>query len=244
MIRCSGGVFCRAPSDGIFPALTARGYANKFAAAAAALTVCAYASIAGHHVSTMRALVMVLAYTVAILIDRSRELLASLALAALIICFVLPGSTADIGFQLSFASVLVILIGMRRFAACWRWRYANPLAPPVERSRLNLIGESIAGYVAVSFWALIGTAPLTAFHFNQFSIVGLVANAVVVPIMGFGAVVCGLAAAGMSFIYVPSRVKFCGLRGSWLPLVHIWPDGSADGRSHGNGYSRRRLQRS
>jgi competence protein ComEC len=55
----------------------------------------------------------------------------------------------------------------------------------------------------VSFWAMVGTAPLTALHFNQFSLVGLVANAIVVPLMGFGAVVCGLVAAACSFIYLP-----------------------------------------
>jgi competence protein ComEC len=60
-----------------FPALMARGYANKIAAGAAALAATVYASIAGGHVSTIRALLMVLAYAVAILIDRSRELLAS-----------------------------------------------------------------------------------------------------------------------------------------------------------------------
>jgi len=188
---------------GFFPAVMARGYANKIAAAAAALAVCAYATIAGHHVSTLRALVMVLSYALAIMIDRSRELIASLALAALIICLTLPASTADIGFQLSFASVLVILLGMRRFAAWWRWRYMNPLAPPAERSRLNVVAEMIVGYVAVSFWAMLGTAPLTAFHFNQFSLVGLIANAVVVPIMGFGAVICGLLAAALSFVSLP-----------------------------------------
>jgi competence protein ComEC len=185
---------------GFFPALMARGYANKFSAAAGAIAVCAYASIAGSHVSTVRALIMVLAYAGAILIERTRELLASLALAALVICLALPGSTAGIGFQLSFASVCVILLGMRRCAAWWRWRYANPLAPPEPRSHANLVAESLAGYLAISFWALMGTAPLTAFHFDQFSLVGLVANVVVVPIMGFGAVVCGLTAAAMSFI--------------------------------------------
>ncbi len=188
---------------GFFPVVMARGYANKVAAAAAALAVCAYAAIAGHHVSTIRALVMVLSYALAIMIDRSRELISSLALAALIICLTLPASTADIGFQLSFASVLVILLGMRRFAAWWRWRYMNPLAPPAERSRFNVIGEVIVGYLAVSFWAMLGTAPLTAFHFNQFSLVGVIANAVVVPIMGFGAVICGLLAAALSFVALP-----------------------------------------
>ena len=188
---------------GLLPAVMARGYANKIAAAAAAVAVCAYAAIAGHHVSTIRALVMVLSYALAIMIDRSRELISSLALAALIICLALPASTADIGFQLSFASVLVILLGMRRFAAWWRWRYMNPLAPPAQRSRLNVAAEVIVGYLAVSFWALLGTAPLTAFHFNQFSMVGLIANAVVVPIMGFGVVTCGLLAAALSFVSTP-----------------------------------------
>ncbi len=185
---------------GFFPALMARGFANKFAAAAAALAATAYASIAGGHISTIRALLMVLVYALAVLIDRSRELLASLALAALIICLVLPGSTADIGFQLSFASVMVILLGMRRFAAWWRTRMRPRRAAGARVSPVHMLAEAAAAYVAVSFWALLGTAPLTAFHFNQFSLVGLVANAVVVPIMGFGAVICGLLAAALSFL--------------------------------------------
>jgi competence protein ComEC len=186
-----------------FPTLMTLGYANKIAAGSAVAVVSAYAAIAGAHISTIRALVMVLAFAFAILLDRSRELLASLALAALIICFALPGSTADIGFQLSFASVGVILLGMRRFTAWWRWRYANPLSVRTTRSRVGSAVEWVCGYFAVSFWAMVGTAPLTAFYFNQFSLVGLVANATVVPIMGFGAVVCGLVAAACSFIYLP-----------------------------------------
>ncbi len=198
---------------GFFPSLMARGYANKVAAICAAIAVSAYATIAGHHVSTLRALIMVLSYAFAILLDRSRELVSSLALAALIICFALPASTADIGFQLSFASVLVILLGMRRFSAWWRWRYENPLAPRHDRSRWAIMAEMGAGYIAVSFWALLGTAPLTAFHFNQFSMVGIIANAVVVPIMGFGSVVCGLIAAALSFVAMRPARGFLWLAG-------------------------------
>jgi competence protein ComEC len=191
----------------LFPPLMVLGYANKIAAGTAIIAVCAYAAIAGDHVSTIRALVMVLAFALAILLDRSRELLSSLALAALIICFALPGSTADIGFQLSFVCVGVILLGMRRFTSWWRWHYANPLSAQKERSRIASAAEWFCGYLAVSFWAMVGTAPLTAFHFNQFSIVGMVANPIVVPVMGFGAVVCGLAAAVCSFIYLPLATR-------------------------------------
>jgi len=198
---------------GLFPTLMARGYANKVAAGSAAIAAMAYATIAGDHVSTMRALVMVIAYAIAIVIDRSRELMSSIALAALVICFAMPGSTADIGFQLSFVSVIAILLGMRRFAAWWRIRYAHPLAPVAARSRAGRVAEVVAGYVALSFWALVGTAPLTAFHFNQFSIVGIVANAIVVPIMGFGAVIFGLAAAALSFVWIGGARAVLGLAG-------------------------------
>jgi ComEC/Rec2-related protein len=215
---------------GLFPALMARGWANKIAALASALAVAAYASIAGHHVSTIRALVMVLAYTIAIMIDRSREVLASLALAALVICIAFPGSTADIGFQLSFASVAVIILGMRRFTAWWkRNRRARAIAGE-SASPVSWIADVIAGYFAVSFWALIGTAPLTAYHFNQFSLVGLVANAVVVPIMGFGATVCGLVAAALSFVFPPIAVLVLhaagamARAGTWLAGWFVdWP---------------------
>jgi competence protein ComEC len=189
-----------------FPALTARGYANKAAALAAALAASAYAAIAMPHVSTARALVMVLAYTMAIVADRARALLASLALAAIVICVALPGSTADIGFQLSFVSVLAIVLGMRRFAPWWRRRFAThdtaQHAPGAEHTHawMRRAGAAVAGYVAVSFWALMGVAPLTAYHFNQFSAVGVIANSVVVPIMAIGGVICGLTACAIGMV--------------------------------------------
>ncbi|MGH7905663.1 MAG: DNA internalization-related competence protein ComEC/Rec2, partial [Candidatus Binataceae bacterium] len=191
---------------GFFTLLLERGYANKIAALFAACAVISYAAIAGHHVSTTRALVMVLTYMFAIVIDRGREVLASLAFAAIIICVLFPGSSADIGFELTFASVLAIVLGMRRFIRWWRRRIQ-----PVARNAAGIpwpyaAAVIVAGYFAVSFWALLGTAPLTARYFNQFSIVGLVANAMVVPIAGFGGAVIGLAAAAMSFLSLTAAV--------------------------------------
>jgi competence protein ComEC len=184
----------------LFRGLANRGYANKIAALVAMLAVCSYASIAGHHVSTVRALVMVLAYMLAITIDRSSEAIASLALAAIVICVALPGSTADIGFQLSFASVIAIVLVMRRFVAWFARRKRLGRLPGEQMSRNWRYAEVAIGYFAVSFWATIGTAPLTAYHFNQFAIVGLIANAVVVPIMAFGATISGLLAAALRYI--------------------------------------------
>jgi len=214
----------------LLPDLANRGYANKIAALAAMFAVCAYASIAGHHVSTVRALVMVVAYMLAVAIDRPREAIASLALAAIVICIALPGSTADIGFQLSFASVIAIVQGMRRFAAWFaRRKRVGMLRGEPSLPRWRLL-EAGAGYLAVSFWAMVGTAPLTAYHFNQFAIIGIVANAVVVPIMAFGATISGLIAAALSFISESAArpVLLFGANalaaGNWLAAWFVsWP---------------------
>jgi competence protein ComEC len=214
----------------LLPGLANRGYANKVAALAAMLAVCAYASIAGHHVSTVRALVMVLAYMLAVAIDRSREAIASLALAAIVICVALPGSTADIGFQLSFASVIAIVLGMRRFAAWFaRRKRLGRLRGEPSSPRWRFL-EAPTGYLVVSFWAMAGTAPLTAYHFNQFAIVGIVANAVVVPIMAFGATISGLIAAALSFFSESAArpILLFGASalaaGNWLAASFVdWP---------------------
>ncbi|HYK65175.1 MAG TPA: ComEC/Rec2 family competence protein, partial [Patescibacteria group bacterium] len=210
--------------------LSNRGYANRVAAIAAMIAVCAYASIAGHHVSTVRALLMVLAYMLAVAIDRPREALASMALAAIVICAALPGSTADIGFQLSFASVIAIVLGMRRFAAWFSRRKRLGRLPGEPSAQVWRAIEAPAGYVAVAFWAMVGTAPLTAYHFNQFAIVGIVANAIVVPIMGLGATVSGLVAAALSFVSEPAARAVLRLAagaltaGNWLAARFVdWP---------------------
>jgi competence protein ComEC len=214
----------------LLPALANRGYANKAAAIAAMMAVCAYASIAGHHVSTIRALVMVLAYMLAVAIDRPREALASLALAAIVICVALPGSTADVGFQLSFASVITILLGMRRLAAWFARRTRIGRLPGEPSSPRWRLLEAPVGYLAVSFWAMLGTAPLTAFHFNQFAVIGVVANAVVVPIMAFAATNSGLVAAALSFLSEPAArpiLRFGAhalAAGNWLAAWFVdWP---------------------
>jgi competence protein ComEC len=212
------------------PGLASRGWANKAGALGAALAVCAYTAIAGHHVSTVRAMVMVLAYMMAVVLDRASEAIASLALAAIVISLVLPGSTADVGFQLSFASVFAIVLGMRRFLAWTKMRQRRGRLPGEPPARRWVFAERSLGYVAVSFFGVLGTAPLTAYHFNQIAFVGLIANAVVVPIMGFGATVAGLLATVCGLVWAPLGVAildlaYYALRASnWLAAWFVeWP---------------------
>lgn len=161
--------------------------------------VLGYASLAGDRVATWRAVIMVFVYLVSILLGRQQEVYRSLALAALLISVLWPGAVLEVSFQLSFVSMLVIFLGMARFSVWWEKlsdRRLSRLRPwPGRVLRWG------AAYLALSAFAIIGTAPITAAHFNQVAVAGLFANLIVVPLLGSAAVILGLGAAVLSFLH-------------------------------------------
>ena len=153
---------------------------ERVAALASLGPVALYTGLAGLGVATLRSTIMVVVAVLAGLAGRRVDVLRSLAVAAVVLALAWPGAPLEISFQLSFVSVLAIVLGARRF---------GPQAPGGGwRARLRA-----AALVSPS--ALAGTAPLTAFHFHQVSVVGLVANPIAVPIFGSLVVVVGLAGA-------------------------------------------------
>jgi len=200
----------------------------KLAAVLSIPPVLLYASLAGGNVATWRSVVMVLVYLLAVLLDRQQEVYRSLALAALLISLIWPGAVLDISFQLSFLSVLSILLGMAQFTRWWvEWSEQRLLHLRPRRER---IWRWSATYIAVSVCALLGTAPATAAHFNQVTLAGLFANLLIVPLLGSLAVIMGLAAAGLLFLHtgLATLIVFCaGLvtrAGTWLVMwLGAWP---------------------
>src|SRR5207237_8493300 len=113
--------------------------------------VALYTALAGLGVATLRSAIMVAAAVLAGLLGRRADVLRTLALAALVLALVWPGTPREIAFQLSFASVGATLCGMRRLA---------PAAPAGSwRARLSAAG-------LVSPCALRGPAALPAFPFH------------------------------------------------------------------------------
>ncbi len=131
-----------------------------------------YAGLTGFPASVTRASLVggLLAYGK--LFHKVRDSKNLTAVAALIILLINPGDLFTIGFQLSFAAVYVILLTapvISRQLPAWiqyRW-YGQPLM-----------------VVVISFIVQLGLFPLLAYHFGEFSIVGPLANAFVVPVLG------------------------------------------------------------
>ena len=165
----------------------------KLAAGLSVIFVLLYAGIAGSNVATIRSVIMILVVTLAVLVDRQRHLIVSLALAAILILLWSPGAARDISFQLSFAAVLGLVWGMERFWPWWlRWEEERLVRLRGWSAR---IWRPLAVSAVVSLSALGATTPLTALHFNQVCLVAPLANAVVVPLLGSLAVGLGLLAA-------------------------------------------------
>jgi competence protein ComEC len=176
------------------------------AAALSLVPVWLYAELAQAGVATWRALTMLSVVVTAVLCGRRRDMLVSVAAAAVVVSLLWPGAVLDVSFQLSFVSVLALALGMERY---WRWWTA------VRQARLlHLRGRRyrwlgwLAASQAVNLCALLGTAPLTALHFNQVPLVALVANPVVVPLLGTAAVALGLLGA-LAALWADGPARLC-----------------------------------
>jgi competence protein ComEC len=175
---------------GFSPRLLMTGGARKAAALLTLVPVCLYALLAGMSPSTQRALVMAVVFLLAFLVEREHDLMNTLALAALAILSVHPPALFSISFQLSFAAVGAIVAGMpsarRRASGALR-----PLAPTAA----GRIGRAAALFLMVSALATAGTMPLVLHYFNTASLIGVPANIVAIPVIGYLAVLTGLAGA-------------------------------------------------
>jgi len=156
---------------------------QKLSALAAFGPVVFYAFVAGLGMSTVRALLMTLALLMTILMGRARDLPNTLALAAFVILAFSPAALFDISFQLSFAAVAAILLfmpGVTERLTAWKNGEEGQAA-----RLLRKLAANVALFFAVSAAATLGTLPFIVYYFNRVSNITLVANLILVPILGF-----------------------------------------------------------
>ncbi|MCP4747214.1 MAG: DNA internalization-related competence protein ComEC/Rec2 [Desulfobacteraceae bacterium] len=175
------------------PWLTNRGWVRKAASLPALAGAIGYGVLAGLSASTQRSVVMVLVYLMAFWIGRRQNAINSVAVAALLIVLVSPVSVLSISFQLSFCAVLFILLGLNALIT------SAPEDAPEQKSWLIWVKQHVFTLFKISMLAMAATLPIAAHYFNQISLVGPIANIVVVPLAGSFAVPCGLLGVAGSF---------------------------------------------
>ncbi|MGE5258220.1 MAG: ComEC/Rec2 family competence protein, partial [Hyphomicrobiales bacterium] len=182
------------------PPVLRHAWARKGAAVLTLIPVTLYALVAGFSPSTQRALLMVAVFLIALLVERETDLMNTLALAALGILLAQPASLFSISFQLSFAAVWSIVYAIDRV------RPVHPAVSPGEEGRGAKIKRGLVAFFEVSLIATWGTLPLGMYYFNVLSFIGLAANCVAIPLMGYLAVVVGLVGTLLAPLSVAAAV--------------------------------------
>jgi competence protein ComEC len=166
-----------------------RGWTRKAAALLTLVPVVVYGLMSGLSAATLRAVIMGSIFLMTYLVEREHNPINTLALAALAILVADPPALFSISFQLSFTAVLGILLGFSGMQARFPW--IKPSLP--TNWRLRWLRKLVAFFL-VSLFAVCGSLPLVMFYFNQISLVGLLANFFIVPLIGFIVVPLGLLA--------------------------------------------------
>jgi competence protein ComEC len=162
-----------------------------------------YSAITGLQISCIRAAVMTSVLLGGFFVERKVLTLNSLAAAAFLILGWNTNQLFNVGFQLSFAVVLaILLLAEPIFAFLRRWGAPDPFLPRTLLRRPRRLFDTGFGWVcrgaSVSLAAWIGSFPLIFWNFHILTPISLIANLIVVPIAFFV-----LAIAMLSLLCMP-----------------------------------------
>lgn len=152
-----------------------------------------YALMAGGRPSVVRAVLMASVVLFGLLLEREPDLPNTLALAALVLLIVNPQNLFEPGFQFSFATVITIVLLMPLAKAFIANVGNNIPSHWPGASQLRRLLQTLATCFFLALASQVGAAPLAAYYYNSVSLIGLVANTLIVPLialiiaLGFGA---------------------------------------------------------
>jgi competence protein ComEC len=159
-------------------ALRNSGLPRKPARVAAIVMLGLYAVMAGERAAVLRAVLVAAIYLFGEVVEREPDLPNALAIAALILLLANPNELFDPGFQLSFATVITIVLLMPIFQ---RLLDRIDRALPPSAGPFRNIAKGFVAVALLSAAAQAGSAPFVAYYFYNVSAVSILANALAVP---------------------------------------------------------------
>ncbi len=154
-------------------------------------TLCLFAVLSGLSPSVMRAVVMFSFVSIGFFINRKAPILNSIIISMLLLLVVNPKQLFDIGFQLSYVAVTGIVV-------------LQPVYKKLRVSKYQAVNYLI-DTSAITIAAQIAVLPLTLYYFNQFPILFLPANIVVIPFTT-AILILGLITLFLNFIHIGTAI--------------------------------------
>jgi competence protein ComEC len=170
-------------------AVAGRWGARPVAALAAFPIALTYGLLTGMGLPALRATLMLAFFTLALVVEREKDLLNSLLLAAFLILSFHPEALFAASFQLSFIGVVALV-------------WILPMLPVVsilqpqdgQEQRLRRLGYRLYQFICASLILSLFTAPVVLYHFHRLTPVGMITNLFAVPLVGFLVLPAGLLA--------------------------------------------------
>jgi competence protein ComEC len=180
--------------------------------ALAAILVLAYAALLPPEGSIMRALGLLAVLHLGRVFHRDTEILSALLTGAFLIVCCSPTMLFSLSFQLSVAAVLGVIVGTRVLGP-------GPLpSPRLRPARWAML--ALWALLAASVGATLATTPLIARTFGTVSVIGPLANLLVVPP---AAVLTALMFVSAPLAVVaPPLAQLLNTAGGWLAEAVLW----------------------
>lgn len=150
-----------------------------------------FALITGMPASVTRAVTLFSFISIGNYFNQQNSVFNAVGVSALILLIFNPNFLFDIGFQLSYAAVISILL----FQPFYKKFYFSK----------NIISTYFVDIVLVSLAAQIGVLPLSLYYFNQLPMLFLVANIVVIPLASF-VLIFGSITLFFNFVFQPIAI--------------------------------------
>lgn len=174
---------------GLVISLFGRWLGPRRGAMLAAVTIGVYAVMVGGDPAVVRAAIMGGLALYARLLGRQTQALASLGAAALAMTLINPLTLWDVGFQLSFAATLGLVLYADPIAA----RFTELASRWMDPRQAERLAKPVGEFALFTLAAQVTTLPLTAYYFKRLSLAALLANPVILPAQPALMVLGGLA---------------------------------------------------
>ena len=153
-----------------------------------------FALLTGLPASVTRAVTLFSFISIGNYFNQPKAIYNALAISAFLILLVKPNAIFDIGFQLSYAAVLSIVL----FQPFYKKFYFSE----------NKIAVYFTDTILVSLAAQIGVLPLSLYYFNQLPLLFLLANLVIIPLSSL-VLIAGIVILPLNYV-LPTGAVFLG----------------------------------
>ena len=182
----------------MFIAVYKRLLGRWWGAIASILSIVIYTILVGADAAVIRAAIMGGTAIIAAQVGRRQDGLNTLGFAVAVMCLLDPYLPWDVGFQLSFAATLGLILyakPMQDLAIRW-------LSKKVPEERAKKWASPLAEYLLFTLAAQVTTLPIIAWHFGQVSLTAFLVNPLILPAQPPVMVASGIAVL-FGAIYLP-----------------------------------------